>query len=77
MDKISLAFKEINLNDKLKKLGCKLPVVSTFSRHYEFFKIRENVVCVTIQFPILNKEYKYQGRLSDKISTEEGSNYVH
>lgn len=57
---------------KLFKLGYKLPNISKPGGSYVSVNIRENIAYVAIQFPILNEEFKYQGRLGNEISTEEG-----
>lgn len=64
----------MNLNPKknLTELGLELPEVSTPGGNYVSVNIRENIAYVAIQFPILNKEYLYQGRLGDELTTEQG-----
>ena len=56
----------------LKELGLKLPDASTPGGSYVSVNIRENIAYIAIQFPILNEEFKYQGRLGNEISTEDG-----
>lgn len=56
----------------LKELGLKLPDVSTPGGSYVSVNVRENIAYIAIQFPILNEEFKFQGRLGNEISTEEG-----
>lgn len=58
--------------ENLKKLGYKLPDVSTPGGNYVSVNIRENIAYIAIQFPILNDNYQFQGRLGTEISTEEG-----
>lgn len=59
-------------NENLKKLGHTLPNSSTPGGSYVSVNVRGNIAYVAIQFPILNEEYLYQGRLGDDLSTEEG-----
>lgn len=58
--------------EKLAELGYKLPNVSTPGGSYVSVNIRENIAYIAVQFPILNEEYLYQGRLGDEISTDDG-----
>lgn len=62
----------MNPKENLIKLGLKLPDVSTPGGSYVSVNIRDNIAYIAIQFPILNEEYKYQGRLGNEISTEDG-----
>jgi hypothetical protein len=62
----------MTLIDKLKELGHTLPAVSTPGGSYVSVNIRGNIAYVAIQFPILNEEYHYQGRLGSNLTTEEG-----
>ncbi len=62
----------MNPKGKLKELGLKLPDASTPGGSYVSVNIRENIAYIAIQFPILNEEFKYQGRLGNEISTEDG-----
>ncbi len=63
----------MNPLEKLKILGLKLPEVSSPGGNYVSVNIRKNIAYIAIQFPILNSEFKYQGRLGNEVSTEEGS----
>tara|TARA_R110002073_G_scaffold8207_5_gene45800 strand:- start:13312 stop:13773 length:462 start_codon:yes stop_codon:yes gene_type:complete len=63
----------MNLKENLAKLNLKLPEVSTPGGNYVSVNVRGNIAFVAIQFPILNEEYLYQGRLGNEITTEEGS----
>lgn len=56
----------------LEKHNYILPNVSIPGGSYVSVNIRENIAYVAIQFPILNDEYLYQGRLGNEISTEDG-----
>lgn len=58
--------------ENLKALGIKLPEVSTPGGNYVSVNVRENIAYISIQFPILNEEFKFQGRLGNEISTEDG-----
>ncbi len=58
--------------DILANLGLVLPEVSTPGGNYVSVNVRDNVAYVAIQFPILNGEYLYRGRLGDEITTEQG-----
>ena len=58
--------------ENLEKHNYTLPDVSTPGGSYVSVNIRENIAYIAIQFPILNNEYLYQGRLGSEISTEDG-----
>lgn len=58
--------------ENLTKLGYELPNASTPGGSYVSVNIRENIAYIAIQFPIWNEVFKYQGRLGNEISTEEG-----
>ena len=62
----------MNPTENLKKLHLQLPQTSTPGGSYVSVNVRENIAYVAIQFPILNEEYKYQGRLGNEITTEQG-----
>jgi len=62
----------MNPKENLAKLGLKLPNTSTPGGSYVSVNIRQNIAYIAIQFPILNGEFKYQGRLGNDISTEDG-----
>lgn len=62
----------MNPIENLKELGLKLPEVSTPGGSYVSVNVRENIAYIAIQFPILNEEFKFQGRLGNEISTEDG-----
>ncbi|WP_234974635.1 RidA family protein [Tenacibaculum agarivorans] len=64
--------KQMNIKENLAKLGLQLPNTSTPGGNYESVNIRKDIAYIAIQFPILNEEFKYQGRLGNEISTEEG-----
>lgn len=52
--------------------GYQLPNVSTPGGSYLSVNVRGNIAYIAIQFPILNEEYLYQGRLGDDLTTEDG-----
>lgn len=62
------------MNPKLNldKLGLKLPNVSSPGGSYLSVNTRKDIAYVAIQFPILNEEYKYKGRLGEEITTDQG-----
>ncbi|MBU2974602.1 MULTISPECIES: RidA family protein [unclassified Zobellia] len=62
----------MNPKENLKKLNLELPEVSTPGGSYVSVNVRGNIAYIAIQFPILNTEYRYQGRLGNEISTEQG-----
>ncbi|MEN7548704.1 RidA family protein [Rapidithrix thailandica] len=62
----------MQLEERLNALGLTLPQVSTPGGNYVSVNIRGIIAYVAIQFPILNEEYFYQGKLGMKLSTEDG-----
>lgn len=62
----------MNPIQNLASLGLTLPEISTPGGNYVSVNIRANQAFVAIQFPILNGEFKYQGRLGKELTTEEG-----
>lgn len=62
----------MNAQENLKALGLKLPEVSAPGGSYVSVNVRGNMAYIAIQFPILNEEYLYQGRVGSEISTDEG-----
>ncbi len=62
----------MNPKENLAKLQLQLPDVSTPGGSYESVNVRKDIAYIAIQFPILNEEYKYQGRLGNEISTQQG-----
>ena len=62
----------MNAKENLNKLGLKLPDVSRPGGSYVSVNVRGNIAYVAIQFPIMNEEYKFQGRLGKEISTQDG-----
>ncbi|WP_025743537.1 RidA family protein [Aquimarina pacifica] len=62
----------MNPKENLQKLNLELPKISTPGGSYISVNVRENIAYIAIQFPILNEEYLYQGRLGNEISNEQG-----
>ncbi len=62
----------MNPLDRLSEIGLDLPEVSDPGGNYVSVNIRNNIAYVAIQFPILNGEYLYTGRLGNDLTTEEG-----
>jgi len=62
----------MSAEDNLKELGLALPELTLPGGSYQSVNIRDNIAYLAIQFPIVNSEYFYQGRLGDDIKTEEG-----
>lgn len=60
------------LKEKLEEYGYKLPNTSTPGGSYQSINIRGDIAYIAVQFPIWNNVFKYQGRLGDEVSTEEG-----
>lgn len=58
--------------EKLKKLGLELPTPTTPGGNYVSVNIRSNIAYIAIQFPILNNQYLYQGKLGKELSTHDG-----
>lgn len=58
--------------ENLSKLNLELPNISTPGGSYLSVNIRQNIAYIAIQFPILNENFLYQGRLGNEISTEQG-----
>ena len=58
--------------ENILKHEIELPTPSTPGGSYVSVNIRGNIAYIAIQFPILNGEFLYQGRLGDDLTTEEG-----
>ncbi|MEP3387750.1 MAG: RidA family protein [Reichenbachiella sp.] len=56
----------------LSQLNLELPQVSQPGGSYTSVNIRGNIAYIAIQFPILNGEYLFQGRLGDTLTNEQG-----
>jgi len=62
----------MNPIENLRKLNYKLPKASSPGGNYVSVNIRKNVAYIAIQFPIIDGEFFYQGRLGDNLSTQDG-----
>ncbi|MBO3699946.1 RidA family protein [Roseivirga sp. E12] len=62
----------MNIQSKLEALGLTLPEISTPGGNYLSVNVRGNIAYVAIQFPILNEQYFYQGKLGEELTTEDG-----
>ncbi|MEL6535131.1 MAG: RidA family protein [Bacteroidota bacterium] len=60
------------VHDKLKELGLHLPSITTPGGSYQSVNVRGNIAYVAIQFPILNEEFRFQGRLGAEFGVDEG-----
>lgn len=58
--------------ENLNQLGLELPKVSTPGGNYTSVNVRGSIAYIAIQFPILNEEFLYLGRLGEELSTEDG-----
>ena len=57
----------------LEKYGYQLPTASTPGGNYVSVNIRAAIAYVAIQFPILNGQYLYRGRLGNEVDTGAGT----
>lgn len=62
----------MKLAAQLEALGLTLPEVSAPGGNYISVNVRGNIAYVAIQFPILNGEFLYQGRLGEGLTTNDG-----
>lgn len=62
----------MDITEKLNALGLELPKTSTPGGSYVSVNVRGNIAYVAVQFPILNGEYLFQGRLGAEITTDDG-----
>lgn len=62
----------MNPKENLITLGLELPNAPTPGGSYVSVNIRKDIAYIAIQFPILNGNYKYLGRLGAEVSTENG-----
>ena len=60
------------LQKKLQEFDLELPEVSTPGGNYVSVNTRANIAYVAIQFPILNENFLFQGRLGTDLNTQEG-----
>jgi enamine deaminase RidA (YjgF/YER057c/UK114 family) len=58
--------------ERLHQLDLTLPNVSTPGGNYVSVNVRGSIAYVAIQFPILNEEFLFQGRLGQEITTAQG-----
>lgn len=58
--------------EKLKELGLELPQISEPGGNYVSVNIRNNIAYIAIQFPIVNGDFLYQGRLGNGLTTADG-----
>lgn len=57
---------------RLNHLGFALPSASIPGGNYVSVNVRGKVAYISIQFPIINGEYFFRGRLGETLSTEDG-----
>lgn len=57
---------------RLRELGLELPSPSTPGGSYKSVQVRGPVAYVAVQFPILNGEFLYRGRLGGDLNTDNG-----
>jgi len=62
----------MSILQKLETLSLVLPEPPAPGGNYVSVNIRESIAYLAIQFPILNGEFKYQGRLGNDLTTEDG-----
>lgn len=62
----------MNPIEKLKEYGLELPETSEPGGNYVSVNIRKDIAYIAIQFPILNGDYQYQGRLGESLTTRDG-----
>ena len=62
----------MNIKERLKELNLELPKISTPGGNYISVNIRANIAYISIQFPIKNDSYLFQGRLGEDITTDQG-----
>lgn len=60
------------LAEKLASLGLELPASSKPGGSYESVNIRGNLAFVSIQFPIRDGQYFYQGRFGNELTAADG-----
>lgn len=62
----------MDFSEKLKNLGLELPIPTKPGGNYVSANIRNNIAFIAIQFPILNNQCLYQGKLGKELSTHDG-----
>ncbi|RDY60878.1 RidA family protein [Flagellimonas nanhaiensis] len=63
---------KVSIEKKLKEYGLVLPEPTEPGGSYVSVNTRNHVAYVSIQFPILNGDFLFKGRLGEKVSTGEG-----
>lgn len=63
---------DTNILSRLQASGLTLPEPSTPGGSYTSVNTRGNIAYIAIQFPIINGEYLFQGRLGAEITTDQG-----
>jgi len=63
----------MNIAQRLHALNLSLPDVSIPGGNYVSVNVRGKIAYVAIQFPILNEEFLFQGRLGDTLTTADGA----
>ncbi|MCF6351597.1 MAG: RidA family protein [Cyclobacteriaceae bacterium] len=62
----------MNPYENIDRLGLKLPEISIPGGNYVSVNIRNSIAYIAIQFPIIDNQYLYQGRLGNEITTNDG-----
>ncbi|WP_353131109.1 RidA family protein [Parapedobacter pyrenivorans] len=62
----------MNFLEKLEKLNLELPSPTAPGGNYDSITIRNDIAYIAIQFPILNNQPLYQGKLGGDLSTRDG-----
>lgn len=62
----------MDIQHTLAELNLLLPEVTKPGGSYVSVNVRGKIVYVAIQFPIVNTEYYYQGRLGKELTTQDG-----
>ena len=63
---------QFSLEERLEKLGLRLPALSKPAGNYVVVNVRGNIAYVAIQFPKFNEEMLYKGVLGKDLTTEDG-----
>lgn len=63
----------MTLQENLIKHNLQLPQTSKPGGNYVSVNVRGKIAYVAIQFPILNDEFLYQGRIGEDLTTEEAT----
>lgn len=62
----------MNILKNIKDLNLHLPKVSTPGGNYVSVNVRGKIAYVAIQFPILDGDFLFQGKLGEDLKTEDG-----